>query len=93
MGSHYNITCILSVSKCSRMILGMTLSDHKCKYPSHIPMLQTVVRSVMTWERDKIQAGLKLPSIMFTSRPVKLSLEKSRSCLNDNWQCLSLVSG
>ena len=49
MGSHFNITCVLSLSKCSRMILGTTLSDHKCKYPSHIPMLQTVVGSVMTW--------------------------------------------
>ena len=38
MGSHFNIIHLFSLSKCSRMILGMMHSDHKCKYPVHIPM-------------------------------------------------------
>ena len=33
-----SILFIFSLSKCSSMILGMTHSDHKCKYPSPIPM-------------------------------------------------------
>jgi len=65
MGSHFNITCVLSLSKCSRMIPGMTLSDHKCKYLSHIPMLQTVVGSVMTWERDSLRASSIQHILMF----------------------------
>lgn len=96
IGSYFNILHLFSLSKCSRMILGMTHSDHKCKYPSPIPMYYNQAHDDMGTRLSECRhysAHLRHDLIMFISHPVKLSLKKSRSCLKDNWQCLSLVSG